>query len=126
MRPVEAGVHAIKLQTYTPDTITLDIKDGDFLISDETSLWKGKTLYDLYREAYTPWDWHIPIFERCKQLGMIAFSTPFDETAVDFLEGLDVPCYKIGSPEIIRYSTDPKSWSYRKTFDFIDRRRYKK
>ncbi|MEI8366178.1 MAG: pseudaminic acid synthase [Parachlamydiaceae bacterium] len=97
----EAGIHAIKLQTYTPDTITLDIKDGDFLITDETSLWRGKTLYDLYREAYTPWDWHIPIFERCKELGMLAFSTPFDETAVDFLEGLDVLCYKIGSPEIV-------------------------
>ena len=96
-----AGVDAIKLQTYTPDTITLDIKEGEFLITDKNSLWKGKTLYELYQQAYTPWDWHIPIFEKCKKLNMIAFSTPFDETAVDFLESLDVPCYKIGSPEII-------------------------
>jgi pseudaminic acid synthase len=97
----QAGVHAIKLQTYTPDTITLDVKEGDFVIHDATSLWKERNLYELYQEAYTPWEWHKPIFERCHELGLIAFSTPFDETAVDFLETLDVPCYKIASLEIV-------------------------
>lgn len=97
----EAGVHAIKLQTYTPDTITLDVKDKEFLITDEESLWKGKNLYDLYKEAHTPWEWHQPIFERCKEVGLVYFSTPFDETAVDFLEMLQVPCYKIASLEIV-------------------------
>lgn len=96
-----AGAHAIKLQTYTPDTITLDIKEGEFLIEDQESLWKNRTLYELYREAHLPWEWHQPIFEYCRQLGIEAFSTPFDETAVDFLEELQVPCYKIGSPEIV-------------------------
>lgn len=96
-----AGVHAIKLQTYTPDTITLNIKGGEFLIDDKESLWYGRTLYDLYQEAHLPWEWHRPIFERCKELDLIAFSTPFDETAVDFLEKLNVPCYKIASPEIV-------------------------
>ena len=96
-----AGAHAIKLQTYTPDTITLDIKEGEFLIEDQESLWKNRTLYELYREAHLPWEWHQPIFEYCRQLGIEAFSTPFDETAVDFLEKLQVPCYKIGSPEIV-------------------------
>jgi len=95
----KAGAHAIKLQTYTADTITLDIKDGDFFISDEENLWKGQTLYDLYKQAYTPWEWHKPIFDRCKELDLVAFSTPFDETAVDFLEELDVPCYKVASFE---------------------------
>jgi pseudaminic acid synthase len=97
----KAGVHAIKLQTYTPDTITLDVREGEFLVSHPKSLWKGRNLYDLYQEAHTPWDWHKPIFDRCKKLGLIAFSTPFDETAVDFLEELNVPCYKIGSLEIV-------------------------
>lgn len=94
-----AGAHAVKLQTYTADTITLDISEGDFFINDTDSLWQGRSLYDLYREAYTPWEWHEPIFKRCRELGIIAFSTPFDETAVDFLETLDVPCYKIASFE---------------------------
>lgn len=97
----QAGAHAVKLQTYTPDTITLDVKDGEFLISDPNSLWVGKNLYELYKEAYTPWEWHEPIFSLCKELEMIYFSTPFDETAVDFLESLNVPCYKIASPEIV-------------------------
>lgn len=97
----KAGVHAIKLQTYTPDTITLDVREEEFLIKDPKSLWKGRNLYDLYQEAHTPWKWHKPIFERCKKLGLVAFSTPFDETAVDFLEDLKVPCYKIGSLEIV-------------------------
>lgn len=96
-----AGVHAIKLQTYTADTITLDIKGGEFLITDKSSLWKGRTLYDLYKEAYTPWEWHDALFNRCMEWGLIGFSTPFDETAVDFLEKFDVPCYKIASLEIV-------------------------
>lgn len=95
----KSGVHAVKLQTYTADTITLDINDGDFFIEDKDNLWRGRSLYDLYSEAYTPWEWHEPIFKRCRELGLIAFSTPFDETAVDFLESLDVPCYKIASFE---------------------------
>jgi pseudaminic acid synthase len=97
----EAGVHAIKLQTYTAETITLDIKEGEFLITDQSSLWKNRNLFDLYQEAHLPWEWHKPIFERCRELGLDVFSTPFDETAVDFLEGLNVPCYKIASPEIV-------------------------
>jgi N-acetylneuraminate synthase len=95
----DSGAHALKIQTYTADTMTLDIRDGDFLISDPRSPWHGRTLYDLYREAHTPWDWHGPIFERARARGMMAFSTPFDATAVDFLESLDVPCYKIASFE---------------------------
>jgi pseudaminic acid synthase len=95
----KSGAHALKLQTYTADTMTLNIKEGNFKINDETSLWKGKNLYQLYEEAYTPWEWHEEIFARCRELGMIAFSTPFDETAVDFLESLNVPCYKIASFE---------------------------
>ncbi|MBS4195486.1 pseudaminic acid synthase [Lederbergia citri] len=95
----EAGVDAIKLQTYTPETMTLDIHTGEFFIENDTSLWKGQSLYNLYKEAYTPWEWHEEIFNRCKELGIIAFSSPFDETAVDFLETLDVPAYKIASFE---------------------------
>lgn len=95
----KAGAHALKLQTYTPDTMTINLSEGDFYISDDKSLWKGRNLYDLYKEAYTPWDWHEPIMKKCKELGMLCFSTPFDETAVDFLEGLNVPCYKIASFE---------------------------
>lgn len=94
-----AGVDAVKLQTYTADTMTLNSNDNDFFINDDNSLWKGKSLYELYQEAYTPWEWHKPIFDRCRELGLIAFSTPFDETAVDYLEALDVPCYKIASFE---------------------------
>ena len=97
----EAGVHALKLQTYTPDTITLDIRENEFVIRDERNLWNGRNLYDLYREAHLPWEWHRPIFDLCKELGLVVFSSPFDETAVDFLETLDVPCYKIASPEIV-------------------------
>lgn len=95
----KSGVQAIKLQTYTADTMTLDLNEGDFFINDQDSLWNGRSLYDLYKEAYTPWEWHKPIFERCRELGLLGFSTPFDETAVDFLESLDVPCYKIASFE---------------------------
>ncbi len=95
----KSGAHALKIQTYTADTMTLDLDEGEFFISDPKSLWKGKSLYDLYKEAYTPWEWHKPIFDRCKELGIIGFSTPFDETAVDFLEDLDAPAYKIASFE---------------------------
>lgn len=94
-----AGAHALKIQTYTPDTMTLDIEEREFFIRDPGNLWKGKSLYRLYAEAYTPWEWHAPIFERARALGMIPFSTPFDETAISFLESLDVPCYKIASFE---------------------------
>lgn len=94
-----AGVHGLKIQTYTPDTMTLDLDEREFQISDPESLWAGNTLYKLYGEAYTPWEWHKPIFERSRELGIIPFSTPFDDTAVDFLESLDVPCYKIASFE---------------------------
>lgn len=95
----KAGVHALKIQTYTPDTMTLDLDEREFHISDPKSLWAGTSLYKLYGEAYTPWAWHKPIFDRARELGLIAFSTPFDGTAVDFLESLDVPCYKIASFE---------------------------
>ena len=95
----KAGAHAVKLQTYTADTMTLDIAEGEFFINDPDNLWKGRSLYELYKEAYTPWEWHKPIFERCRKLGLIYLSTPFDETAVDFLEELNVPCYKIASFE---------------------------
>jgi pseudaminic acid synthase len=95
----QAGVNALKIQTYTADTMTLDIKEGEFFINNPDSLWKGESLYQLYQKAYTPWEWHKPIFDRCKELGIIGFSTPFDSTAVDFLESLNVPCYKIASFE---------------------------
>ena len=100
----ESGAHGLKLQTYTADTLTLDINHGAFFISDDYSLWKGRSLYDLYQEAHTPWDWHKPIFDRARDLGLIVFSTPFDDTAVDFLEQLDAPCYKIASFENIDIS----------------------
>jgi pseudaminic acid synthase len=92
----DAGAHAIKLQTYTADTITVQ---GAYTITEPASLWKGRELYDLYKEAHTPWEWHKPIFEHAKKRGIIAFSSPFDDTAVDFLESLDVPAFKIASFE---------------------------
>lgn len=95
----KTGVQALKIQTYTPDTMTLDLDEREFHISDPNSLWAGTSLYKLYSEAYTSWEWHKPIFDRAHELGMIPFSTPFDDTAVDFLEKLDVPCYKIASFE---------------------------
>jgi pseudaminic acid synthase len=95
----KTGAHGLKLQTYTADTITIDKSDGEFFISDPGSQWKGSSLYELYNKAYTPWEWHKPIFDRARELGMIPFSTPFDDTAVDFLESLNVPCYKIASFE---------------------------
>ena len=93
------GAHALKIQTYTPDTMTLDLDEREFHISDPKSLWTDTSLYKLYGQAYTPWEWHKPIFDRARELGIIAFSTPFDDTSVDFLESLDVPCYKIASFE---------------------------
>lgn len=93
------GVQAMKMQTYTADTITLNVRGGDFEITDESSLWKGRNLHDLYDEAHTPWEWHEQIMRRAQDLGMLCFSTPFDESAVDFLEKLNVPAYKIASFE---------------------------
>ena len=95
----KTGAHAIKLQTYTADTMTLELKEREFFISDEKSPWKGQSLYELYKTAHTPWDWHHPIFDCAKKHGLICFSTPFDETAVDFLEKLGTPMYKIASFE---------------------------
>lgn len=96
-----AGVDALKIQTYTADTMTLDLNEREFRISDPQSLWYGRSLYDLYQEAYTPWEWHAPIFARCREKGIIGFSTPFDASSVDFLEQLDMPFYKIASFENI-------------------------
>ena len=95
----KSGVHMLKLQTYTADTITINSRNSDFFINDKKSLWRGKNLYDLYKEAHTPWDWQEKIVKRSNKLGMLCFSTPFDETAVDFLEKINVPAYKISSFE---------------------------
>lgn len=93
------GAHALKLQTYTADTLTINVSHGEFHISDKNSLWKDRNLYELYQEAHTPWEWHKALFDRAREKGIICFSTPFDETAVDFLEDLNVPAYKIASFE---------------------------
>jgi len=95
----DAGADAIKLQTYTADTITLDVKGSNFEVQDSKSLWAGKNLHQLYEMAHTPWEWHAPIMERATKKGLLCFSSPFDETAVDFLESLNVPAYKIASFE---------------------------
>ena len=95
----KTGADAIKLQTYTADSMTLDLQEKEFMISDPESLWFGRSLYDLYQEAATPWAWHEPIFNRCRELGLLCFSTPFDAGAVDFLEDLQTPAYKIASFE---------------------------
>jgi pseudaminic acid synthase len=95
----DSGAHALKLQTYTADTMTIDLAEREFLITDKNSLWSGATLYNLYKQAATPWEWHKPIFDRCKARGILGFSTPFDPSAVRFLESLEVPCYKIASFE---------------------------
>lgn len=95
----KSGADALKIQTYTPDTMTLDLKEREFVINDPKSAWHGRSLYDLYGEAYTPWEWHKPIFDKARSLGMIPFSTPFDASSVEFLESLDVACYKVASFE---------------------------
>jgi pseudaminic acid synthase len=95
-----AGAHGLKIQTYTADTLTLDVDRDEFVVRDPDSPWAGRSLHDLYSEAHTPWEWHEEIFRRARRHQMIPFSTPFDETAVDFLEELDSPCYKIASFEI--------------------------
>ena len=95
----KCGADAVKIQTYKADTMTLDISKDEFFINENGSLWEGKSLYELYEEAHTPWDWHEDIFNLAKELKIDCFSSPFDETAVDFLEELDTPCYKIASFE---------------------------
>lgn len=99
-KAADAGAQAIKLQTFTPDTITLNVHRNEFVISNEKSLWYGRSLYELYEDAALPWEWHKPLFERAAERDLIAFSTPFDATSVDFLETLNVPCYKIASFEM--------------------------
>lgn len=96
----EAGADAIKIQTYTADTMTLDIARGEFVISNPDSLWYGRTLHELYEKASLPWEWHQAIFARAAEKGILAFSTPFDSSAVEFLADLNVPCYKIASFEL--------------------------
>lgn len=97
----DSGAQVLKLQTYTPDTITID-SDGDaFRLSSDHELWGGRNLYALYREAHTPWEWHEKIFELARDLGLVAFSTPFDPSAIEFLEGLEVPAYKVASSELV-------------------------
>ncbi len=95
----DAGVDAVKIQTFKPETMTLDIVTDEFVISDPSSIWYGRSLFDLYTESQTPWEWHQEIFNYANSCGLTAFSTPFDATAVDFLESLNVPCYKIASAE---------------------------
>lgn len=97
----DAGAHAIKLQTYTADTMTLDLGEGEFFISDSDSLWAGQSMHSLYKQAHTPWEWHEPIMRRANERGLQCFSSPFDESAIDFLETFDLPCYKIASFECI-------------------------
>ncbi|WP_433437463.1 pseudaminic acid synthase [Nonomuraea sp. CA-141351] len=96
-----SGAHALKLQTYRPDTLTIDCNGPAFRMGDGHELWGGETLYRLFERAHTPWEWHEPIFERAREHGLIAFSSPFDPTAVEFLEKLGVPAYKIASSEIV-------------------------
>lgn len=96
----KAGAHAIKLQTYTADSMTLDVASDEFLIKEKDSLWHGESLHKLYAKAATPYEWHQQLFDHAKSLGMLAFSSPFDEAAVDFLDELGVPCFKIASFEL--------------------------
>ena len=96
----KSGADAIKLQTYKAETMTLNVQSAEFIVNDPKSLWEGRQLYDLYKEAHTPWEWHKPIVEHAKKFNIHCFSSPFDSTSVDFLETLDVPAYKIASFEI--------------------------
>ena len=98
-----SGAQAIKLQTYKPETITIKSNNKEFTIDDQNSLWDKKDLFSLFESACTPYEWHKPIFERAKEKGLVCFSSPFDEDAVDFLEELDVPAYKIASFENNHY-----------------------
>ena len=102
---VVAGAHAVKLQTASSDGLTLNVNKPDFIIDDKESLWHGRNLYELYQEAVTPWEWHKEIFDYCRAKGIIAFSSPFELRAVDFLEDLNVPCYKIASFELVDLHT---------------------
>src|SRR4029077_4486690 len=95
----ESGAHAVKLQTYTADTMTIDLAEREFFISNRDSLWYGHSLYSLYEQAHTPWQWHEPIFQRAKERGLVAFSSAFDASAVDFLQSLGVPAFKVASFE---------------------------
>jgi pseudaminic acid synthase len=94
-----SGAQAVKLQTYTADTMTLDLAEGEFFIADPASPWKGESLYSLYEKAFTPWEWHEALFRRARERGLVPFSTPFDASAVDFLESLGTPAYKVASFE---------------------------
>src|SRR5437867_3951026 len=96
----DCGANAVKIQTYTADTLTIDCNSDGFLIASD-SPWAGKTLYELYREAYTPWEWHPELIATARRCGITIFSSPFDTTAVDFLEQLDIPAYKIASFELV-------------------------
>ena len=95
----KCGVDAIKLQTYTADTMTINSKKKDFLIKDKNSLWNGYTLYNLYKKAHTPWSWHKKLFKEAEKYGLIYFSTPFDESAIKFLKKFNLPMYKVASFE---------------------------
>jgi pseudaminic acid synthase len=107
----KAGVHALKLQTASPDGLTLNVDSSEFLIDDPSSPWHGRNLYKLYKEAVTPWEWHKPIFDRCAELGLIVFSSPFEPSAIDLLEELNAPCYKIASFELVDLSLVRKAAS---------------
>jgi N-acetylneuraminate synthase len=110
----KAGAHAIKLQTFTADSITLNVNHEHFVIQEKDSLWYGESLHALYQKAATPYEWHQPLFEKAKSLGMLAFSSPFDEQAVDFLDELNVPCFKIASFELTHLPLIRKAASKRK------------
>ncbi|KRF24143.1 pseudaminic acid synthase [Phycicoccus sp. Soil803] len=97
----DSGAQAVKFQTYTADTITIDAKGPQFQIRADHDLWGGRTLHDLYQEAHTPWEWHAPMFERARERGLTPFSSPFDPTAIELLESLDAPAYKIASAEVV-------------------------
>ena len=117
----KAGAHALKIQTYTADTMTLDLEPGEFFIDDPNSLWTGRSLHELYQEAHTPWEWHAPIFERAARAGMIPFSTPFDATAVDFLEEARRALLQDRLVREHRPAADPQGRGDRQADDHLDR-----